>query len=58
MKDTFIDSSSNPRREALVRRVEEAHPDVPVRELTFAMRQERVRRELAKLEERLREQNL
>jgi hypothetical protein len=58
MKDKFIDSTGDPRREALVRRVEEAHPDVPVRELTFAMRQERLRRELAKLEERLEEQDL
>jgi hypothetical protein len=58
MKDKFIDSTGNPRREALVSQVEEAHPDVPVRELTFAMRQECLRREMAKVEERLEEQDL
>ena len=49
MKDTFIDSTGDPRREALVRQV-------PVGELTLAMHQERLRREMAKLEERLEEQ--
>jgi hypothetical protein len=58
MKDKFIDTTGDPRRGALVRQVQEAHPDVPVRELAFAMRQERLRRELAKLEERLEEQGL
>jgi hypothetical protein len=58
MKDTFIDSTGDPRREPLVRQVEEAYPDMSVRELTFALRKERLRRELAKLEERLEEQGL
>ncbi len=58
MKDKFIDSTGDPRRKALVRQIEEVHPDVPVRELTHAMRQELLRREMAKLEERLGEQDL
>ena len=56
MKDSFIDSSGDPRREALVRQVEEAHPDVSVRELAQAMRRELWRRELCRLEERLEEE--
>lgn len=58
MKDKFIDGTGDPHREALVRQVEETYPDLPVRELTFALRQERLRRELAKLEELLKEQGL
>ncbi len=58
MKDRFIDRPGDPRREALVRRLEEAHPDLPVRELTLAMRRERLRRELVKLEKKLKEQGL
>jgi hypothetical protein len=38
--------------------VEEAHPDVLMRELTCAMRQECLRRGMAKVEERLEEQDL
>jgi hypothetical protein len=58
MKDKFIDSTGDPRRQALVRQIEEVHPDVPVRELMFAARQELLRREIAELEERLKEQGL
>jgi hypothetical protein len=58
MKDKFIDTTGDPRRGALVRQVQEAHPDVPVRELTFAMRRELLRRRIAKLQERLEEQDL
>jgi hypothetical protein len=58
MRNKFIDTSGDPHRGALVRQVQEAHPDVPVRELTIAMRRELLRRRMAKLEEQLEEQGL
>jgi hypothetical protein len=39
-------------------KIEEVHPDVPVCELCFAMRRELLRRQMAKLKERLEEQDL
>lgn len=54
----FIDRSGDPHREGLARQLEEAHPDVPVHELTLAMRREQLRREMRKLEERLEEEGL
>ena len=58
MKNTFINGTGDPRREALVRRIEEVYPNVPVRKLVFAMREELLRRKGARLARRLKEQGL
>ena len=54
----FIDSSGAPRRQEQVRRIEVAHPNVPLRELTLVIRRERLHRETVKLEKKLKEQGL